>query len=195
MEYQKSGPGLACNLDFAKKKGLEQKLKSFQNCLSWETWWANLSNPNLSQTVVCEGQAARQFFVIFWEKSSYFNTIWNIFFTFLEPFKITEFLRFESQSKGSNWWVYSLLTDQVQNTFKSRIWGVKFCKWLGPCGRSKVPTLSSVIFLAVNNRSSTYFGDFCFVMKITGLGVHVGLGGPCPLKWNWIICSISIFLS
>ena len=38
MEDQKSGPGLACNLDFAKKKELEQKLKSFQNCLSWEMW-------------------------------------------------------------------------------------------------------------------------------------------------------------
>ena len=38
MENQKSGPGLASNLDFAKEKGLEQKLKSFQNCLSWERW-------------------------------------------------------------------------------------------------------------------------------------------------------------
>ena len=38
MEDQKSGPGLACNLYFDKKKGLEQKLESFQDCLSWETW-------------------------------------------------------------------------------------------------------------------------------------------------------------
>ena len=39
MEDQKSAPGLACNLDFAKGKGLEPKVyKIFQNFLSWETW-------------------------------------------------------------------------------------------------------------------------------------------------------------
>ena len=29
MEDQKLGPGLACNLDFAKEKGLEPKVKKF----------------------------------------------------------------------------------------------------------------------------------------------------------------------
>ena len=29
MEDQKSGPGLACNLDFAKEKGLERKVMKF----------------------------------------------------------------------------------------------------------------------------------------------------------------------
>ena len=38
MEDQKLGPWLACNQDFAKGKRLEQKLKSFQKCLSWERW-------------------------------------------------------------------------------------------------------------------------------------------------------------
>ena len=32
-------------------------------------------------------------------KNSYFNAIWIIFSTFLEPFEITKFLRFESQLK------------------------------------------------------------------------------------------------
>ena len=42
MEDQKPGPGLACNLGFAKEKRLEPKVKKdFQNCLSWETWRAN----------------------------------------------------------------------------------------------------------------------------------------------------------
>ena len=31
MEDQKSGPALACNLDFAKDKGLEPKVKKFFN--------------------------------------------------------------------------------------------------------------------------------------------------------------------
>ena len=39
MEDWKSGPGLACNLDFAKQKQLEPKVKNFfQNTLNWETW-------------------------------------------------------------------------------------------------------------------------------------------------------------
>ena len=38
MEDQKSGPALASNLDFAKGRGLEQSIKNFRNCASWETW-------------------------------------------------------------------------------------------------------------------------------------------------------------
>ena len=35
MEDQKLGPGLACNLDFAKGKGLKPKvLKNIQSCIN-----------------------------------------------------------------------------------------------------------------------------------------------------------------
>ena len=134
MENQKSRPKLACNLDFTKGKGLEPKVK---NCPSWETWWANLFNPNLSQTGVWGGQPWPRL-CNFGGGNSYVNTIWMIFRTFLEPFEMAKFLTFESQFEKSNWWVFPLLTDQVQTTFKILNLGVKFCKWLGPRGRSKV---------------------------------------------------------
>ena len=37
MKDQKLGPGLACNLDFAKGKGVKPKVKNFSKIvLSWE---------------------------------------------------------------------------------------------------------------------------------------------------------------
>ena len=60
------------------------------------------------------GVAAGRFLFLFLEKNSYLNAIWITFRTFLEPFKITKFLRIESQSKQSNWLVFPLLTDQVK---------------------------------------------------------------------------------
>ena len=36
-------------------------------------------------------------------KNSYFDTIWIIFLTFLEPFEMAKFLTFESQFEKSNW--------------------------------------------------------------------------------------------
>ena len=41
--------------------------------------------------------AAGQFFGNFFQKNNYFNTIWITFRTFLQPFKITKFLRIENQ--------------------------------------------------------------------------------------------------
>ena len=67
------------------------------------------------------GPAAGRFFVF-----GYFNSIWIIFCTFLEPFEITKFLRFESQLKKSNFRVFPLLTDQVQNLFKMLSLGLNF---------------------------------------------------------------------
>ena len=63
-------------------------------------------------------------------RNSYFNVnaSWITFRTFLEPFEITAFLRFESQLKSYNCLVLLLLTGQAQNAFKILHFGVKFCK-------------------------------------------------------------------
>ena len=59
MEDQKSGIGLTCNLDFAKGKGLEPKVKKFPKLSKLGDVVSKL-NPNVSRTVVW-GPAARQF--------------------------------------------------------------------------------------------------------------------------------------
>ena len=121
MEDQKPGPGLACNLGFAKEKRLKSKVKKISKIVQVGRRGEQTS---LVQMYHSRGSKGRRsaifgiFFFFFWKKNSFFNAIWIIFRTFLEAFKITKFLRNESQLKQSNWWDFPLLTDQVQNSFK-----------------------------------------------------------------------------
>ena len=48
----------------------------------------------------------------------------------------------------------------------------------------KQGALPPVIFLAVNNRSSICFEDFCFVMKITGFKSICSTRGHRPLQFK-----------
>ena len=67
----------------------------------------------------------------------------------MDPFKITKFLRFESQLKKLNFSIFHLLAGQVQNTLKIWHFEAKFCKWLGP-GRVKQDAMPPAIFLAAS---------------------------------------------
>ena len=85
MEDQKRGPGLACNLDFAKGKGFEPKVKKIFKIVKTRRLGEQTSFPNVSQMGV-SGPVAGRFFVIFF-LNSYFNAIWITFRTFLKPFE------------------------------------------------------------------------------------------------------------
>ena len=52
------------------------------------------------------------------EKNCYSKAISITFCTFVDPFKINKFLRFESQLKKLNCSIFHLLAGQLQNTFK-----------------------------------------------------------------------------
>ena len=83
------------------------------------------------------------------EKNCYSKAIWITFCTFVDPCKITKFLKLESQLKTLNCSIFHLLAVQVQNTFKILHFLVKFCKWLGP-GRVKQDAMPPAIFLAAS---------------------------------------------
>ena len=95
-----SGPVLACNLDFAKEKGLEPKVK-ISKIVKIRKRGVHIS---LTQTFYRRDlkAVAGRFFAIVSGKNSYFNAIWITFRMFLASCEITKFLRFESQLKKSN---------------------------------------------------------------------------------------------
>ena len=105
-----------------------------------------LVKANVSQTGIW-GPAVEQFFLfLFFEKNSYFNAIWVTFYTFLEPFEKTNFLAFESQLNKLNCFVFFLLVDQIQNTFKILNLGFNFV--------SDLTQVGEVRLIASNNFSS-----------------------------------------
>ena len=92
---------------------------------------------------------------------------WAIFCKFLGkkiallmPFGL-HFARFQIHLKEQSFWdlkanwknpLFTLISDQVQNTFQILHFGVQVCKWLGP-GQEKHDTLPSAICLALINTS------------------------------------------
>ena len=99
MEDQKWGPGLACNLDFVKWKGLEPKVEKIFKILQIGRGGKQIFLTQTYHRLGSRGWPLGDFL----EKNSYFDTIWNIFCLFLEPLEIAKFLRFESHLKKSNW--------------------------------------------------------------------------------------------
>ena len=100
MEDQKQKPGFPCNQDFAKEGRTWIKILGAETPATGSYGDVEAKPPGTRRVFVIVG------------KNSNFNAIWIIFHTFLEPFVITKFLRFESQLK--NYIVQSsfLLTDQ-----------------------------------------------------------------------------------
>ena len=111
MEDQKLEPGLACNLGFAKEKGLKPKVKKISKIVLVGRRGEQTS---LAQTYRRRWSGGRHWAIFrnfFLEKNNYFNAIWITFCKLLELFKITKFLRLESQLKQSNWWIFPSLKD------------------------------------------------------------------------------------
>ena len=119
MEDQQLGPGLACNLGFAKEKGLQPKVNKISKIVYVGRRGEQTSFVHTYNRRGFGDRRRAIFWNFFWKKNSYFNAIRITFRTFLEPFKITKFLGIESQLKQSNWCVFPLLTDQVKTCLKS----------------------------------------------------------------------------